>query len=1128
MSKVQPSDKTSTELNELGNRNNEKMEKSGDDGEDQDHEGSESLKATSRHPRKDIEQFVKDKEFKQRKDVDTTEDANSFGEIEFVGFGQFSNKISPYIRVDKKTKARDLWKLLHKYWRKDKPKPKVLISVTGGAKDFFFNDDRLKNLFNKGLFKAAVSTDAWIITGGTGEGVMKKVGEAIREESRGTIENEVVALGIATWNVIDNKEVLVNSKNSGNGLWPAKYIETALHNKGTSLDSNHTHFILVDHGKPDYGADIELRARLEKYIAKHAAGKETCFGKCLSGKHIPVVLVVVEGGPGTIKTVHESLKRKVPAVIVKGSGRAADFIANALLKSKDTKSSTDSVESMINKELTETIPGLTKGSPEFKDCIDLLVKIVESKEFTKLITLFDIEESKYNDIDGAILHSILQAPAISESVYGQLELALNLNRCDIARNEIITAEKRREWQSVNVDDIMTKALKENKADFIELFLAHLVNLEEFLTSERLEELYEVINMPNCIDGKTSCTDILQEQLQSGEGEVKEILFKVGKLLKDLTRDECGVLYQEKGAKSEEIDNADKHLFLWAVLLNRMALAKLFWRRLRTCNIGAALIAARILKHLSKYAQKNEELSLCGYLTNHASEFEDLAIGVLDHCYEDDKKKAKLSLVRTLRDWGNSTCIQIAYSSELMKFIEHDCCQTKLQRAWKGNLQIHSTLQWIGFAVGTLFPIFPFMTFLWKDYVEIEAEGREHAQKADITDNKIHNYLFRGKSEIKSCGKAEEVRHSGGSIDDVTFWEGLTYYYTAPVTKFMYNVIAYIILLFLFGLFILTDLHDGKPSTIEYVVIIWVGTLIVDEFRQVFTRQPNTFRYKVYSWASEIWNRFDLVMYLLFILSLILRLSLPASAFSAARVSYSVTFICFCVRLLPMGFVSQDIGPKVIMILKMLNDLLYFLFILVVFIVGFGVANEAILYPNMNRQVYLIFKSIYKPYWQLYGELFLEEIEGLIDNETCYEDPRYMDTCPQVDDYRWVAPTLTAIYLLITNILLINLLIAMFSYTFQRVQNNAETIWRFYRCGLIHEYRDRPALVPPLIIFNHIWLLGRYCLKKNKMESHTLKVRVDGHREEYLNLFERKHMENYFIKKNQDHTNATINTLSSVK
>lgn len=42
--------------------------------------------------------------------------------------------------------------------------PNLVISVTGGAKDFKLKP-RLEDEFSKGLIKVAISTGAWVITG---------------------------------------------------------------------------------------------------------------------------------------------------------------------------------------------------------------------------------------------------------------------------------------------------------------------------------------------------------------------------------------------------------------------------------------------------------------------------------------------------------------------------------------------------------------------------------------------------------------------------------------------------------------------------------------------------------------------------------------------------------------------------------------------------------------------------------------------------------------------------------------------------------------------------------------------------------------------------------------------------
>ena len=62
----------------------------------------------------------------------------------------------------------------------------------------------------------------------------------------------------------------------------------------------------------------------------------------------------------------------------------------------------------------------------------------------------------------------------------------------------------------------------------------------------------------------------------------------------------------------------------------------------------------------------------------------------------------------------------------------------------------------------------------------------------------------------------------------------------------------------------------------------------------------------------------------------------------------------------------------------LVDLLFFICILIVFILAYGVVAQALSFPNADFTPKLIVDAIYYPYWQIYGEIFMEQIEGFID------------------------------------------------------------------------------------------------------------------------------------------------------
>ena len=51
-------------------------------------------------------------------------------------------------------------------------------------------------------------------------------------------------------------------------------------------------------------------------------------------------------------------------------------------------------------------------------------------------------------------------------------------------------------------------------------------------------------------------------------------------------------------------------------------------------------------------------------------------------------------------------------------------------------------------------------------------------------------------------------------------------------------------------------------------------------------------------------------------------------------------------------------------------------ILAVFVFGYGVAAQALRYPNAELSWNILRNVVYMPYWHIYGELFLDEMQGM--------------------------------------------------------------------------------------------------------------------------------------------------------
>ena len=98
------------------------------------------------------------------------------------------------------------------------------------------------------------------------------------------------------------------------------------------------------------------------------------------------------------------------------------------------------------------------------------------------------------EIDVAILQALLKAKSknvINEnSIQSQLRLALKWNRIDIAKNFILTDENKEKMGSL--DNLMFTAIKDDRFEFVDLFLESGFSLKPFLTFRVLLKLYNEV------------------------------------------------------------------------------------------------------------------------------------------------------------------------------------------------------------------------------------------------------------------------------------------------------------------------------------------------------------------------------------------------------------------------------------------------------------------------------------------------------------------------------------------------------------------------------------------------------------------------------------------------------------
>ncbi|KAM4889199.1 LOW QUALITY PROTEIN: transient receptor potential cation channel subfamily M member 2 [Thomomys bottae] len=1001
---------------------------------------------------------------------------DAFGDIVFTGLSQKAGK---YVRVSQDTPSSLIYHLMTRHWGLDDPN--LLISVTGGAKNFTMKP-RLKHIFRRGLVKAAQTTGAWIITGGSHAGVMKQVGEAVRDFSLSSSYQEggVTTIGVATWGTIHNREGLVHPT----GGFPAEYL---LDEEGqgnlTCLDSNHSHFILVDDGTHgQYGVEIPLRTKLEKFISEYTKERGGVAIK------IPIVCVVLEGGPGTLHTIYNAITNGTPCVVVEGSGRVADVIAQvaALPVSEITIALIQQKLSMFFQEMFETF---TESS-----IVEWTKKIQDIVRRRQLLTVFREGRDGQQDVDVAILQALLKASR-SQDHFGhenwdhQLKLAVAWNRVDIARSEIFTDEW--QWKPSDLHPTMTAALISNKPEFVRLFLENGVRLKELVTWDTLLYLYANLE-PSCLFHYKLHKVLAEEPERPARVHMHHVAHVLRELLGDSTQplyprprhgdrprlslpvphiklNVQGVslrsLHKRPAGQVTFTMDPVRDLLIWAIVQNRRELAGIIWAQTQDC-IAAALACSKILKELSK---EEEDTDSSEEMLALAEEFEHRAIGVFTECYRKDEERAQKLLVRVSEAWGKTTCLQLALEAKDMKFVSHGGIQAFLTKVWWGQLCVDNGLWRV--VLGMLaFPL------LFTGLIS-----------------------FREK-RLQAVGSPARARA----------------FFSAPVVVFHLNTLSYFAFLCLFAYVLMVDFQPS-PSWCERLIYLWLFSLVCEETRQLFYDPDECGLMKMASlYFSDFWNKLDACAILLFIAGLTCRL-IPATLYPG-RVVLSLDFILFCLRLMHIFTVSKTLGPKIIIVKRMMKDVFFFLFLLAVWVVSFGVAKQAILIHNESRVDWIFRGVVYHSYLTIFGQIpgYIDGVNFNTDQCSPNGTDPYKPKCPESDATlqapafpQWLTVVLLCLYLLLTNVLLLNLLIAMFNYTFQEVQEHTDQIWKFQRHDLIEEYQGRPPAPPPLILLSHLQLLLKRVVLKTPAQRHRqLKNKLEQQEEAALLSWELYLKENY--------------------
>ncbi|XP_070638632.1 transient receptor potential cation channel subfamily M member 5 [Bos indicus] len=1006
----------------------------------------------------------------------------SLGRGEII-FGRSGKKRGKFVRVPSGVAPSVLFDLLLAEWHL--PAPNLVVSLVGEERPFALKP-WLRDVLRKGLVKAAQSTGAWILTSALRVGLARYVGQAVRDHSLASTSTKarVVAIGIASLGRVLHRRLLDHAQ----GDRPVHYPLDDGGGQGPfcPLDNNHSHFILVEPGSPGKGdGPTELRLRLEKYISEQRTG----YGGT-SSIEIPVLCLLVNGDPSTLERISRAVEHAAPWLILAGSGGIADVLA-ALMNQPHLLT-----PQVAEKQFREKFPSEHFSWEDVVRWTGLLQTIMSHRH---LLTVHDFEQEGSEELDTVILKALVKAckshSQEAQDYLDELKLAVAWDRVDIAKSEIFNGDV--EWKSRDLEEVMMDALVSNKPEFVRLFVDNGADVADFLTYGRLQQLYR------SVAPKSLLFDLLQRKHEEGRltlaglgaqqareppaGPPAFSLHEVSRVLKDFLHDACRGLYQavsagrgERGLArrpsgqkglldlNQRSEDPWRDLFLWAVLQNRHEMATYFWAMGQE-GVAAALAACKILKEMS-HLETEAEVGR----TLREAKYEQLALDLFSQCYRHSEERAFALLVRRNRCWSRTTCLHLATEADTKAFFAHDGVQAFLTKIWWGDMAS-------GTPILRLLGAFFCPALIYTNLIAFSKEaplrtGPEDLQELDSLDTE--------KSLLCGLGsRAEELSEALRSERDrgrraaflLTRWRK---FWGAPVTVFLGNVVMYFAFLFLFTYVLLVDFRPPPqgPSGSEVALYFWVFTLVLEEIRQGFFTDEDTHLVKKLTlYVEDSWNKCDLVAIFLFIAGVTCRM-LPW-AFEAGRTVLAIDFMVFTLRLIHIFAVHKQLGPKIIIVERMMKDVFFFLFFLSVWLVAYGVTTQALLHPHDGRLEWIFRRVLYRPYLQIFGQIPLDEIDEARVN--CSLHPLLLEGSPSCPNLyaNWVVILLLVTFLLVTNVLLMNLLIAMFSYTFQVVQGNADAFWKFQRFHLIVEYHERPALAPPFILLSHLSLVLKRLLQR---------------------------------------------------
>ncbi|XP_067671762.1 transient receptor potential cation channel subfamily M member 2-like [Haliotis asinina] len=1015
-----------------------------------------------------------------------------------------------FVRIDEDTPFKHIKHLLIEVWNINEPK--WILPLIGSQTDDPEIETQMKEEISFLFQKLSSVSDLWILSDGLEEGISEYILEAKAEAS---YEDRITSIGCSSWT-----EGLMEKGNES-GCFEYK-TEREIFSIGKTM----SHMMLVDNGTVDeYLCILSNSSFLTKIIAGLSVPED-------ASRAIPAVAILFCGDLYTLETIRNYLRENIPVVIVKDSGCVANAFCYAMETSKGVsqRKNEDRNErfgTVISQRSKEELSNMLKTlfhDEEVDEYVQVILQCLQRRDLLSVVDL-STEGALFQGIMSAIVRTktstdlismvdeYLPTPVYSRKTKEKAEKHIENKRADNYKDfedaenivkmvfkEAILQEKSEcvefllDWGVSAVDDV----------DMLELYQKTDKGLQKTV-SEILHKTKKEYDLNRILDFVTEdkqdtpdrfkfVKELCKQQKRDYRKEIisqLELAQAVIRLFTDRILEQFGPrVFVSKEQNTDSIQKGEtRHntgetvepeekpmggeiftqLFLWAVLTNRNVVARHFWTRGQDL-IVSALVAGTIMDSIADktYNSRKKEIRKAN-----ASFYRSLTIGTMDACYWDHKKTTVKLIDKRIKDnsWGIDF-LALAFESKNSSIFNSEGMVFYTLSKWYGDIPKSTSM--LTLLLCTLCP-----PFIWLFLKEKSGSNR----KSDS-----HKGPQAGQEMNTSTKKTSGCCSRLGT------------YYSTPVIKYTSYLLVYCIFLGLYAHFMLIVLTLEFKWNWEIPLIVWMLAFFVEETIQIAQfnkehaiksrktqrgkssgRRFHNLQKNVLLYFQDEWNVLDMCCIVGFIIGYSLRWS-PAT-YSHGRLFLSINCMCFIWRFLQTFTLSKTIGPMLYMMFKMVKDLLPFLVILCVALFSYAVSTEAILYPNSVWSFDFVLRIPVTAFWLIFGELgFLSELENCSG-----------PTCPSSIGRTFV-PYFTAVYMIMTNVLLLNLLIARFNHIFDEVRGNSGEVWARQRCSLMLEYESKPPLPMPFSIIWRIFSTLCSCMcnskcRKKKQEPSDAKTDV---------------------------------------